>query len=75
MHHQAVNRIGASLKVTARAEDGVVEALEDPSASFAIGVEWHPEHMLDTDQSSLELFEAFVQACAESNKHRTATAE
>lgn len=75
VHHQAVNRIGAGLKVTARAEDGVVEALEDPSASFAIGVEWHPEHMLDTDQSSLELFEAFVQACAQSDQHKTAAAE
>jgi gamma-glutamyl-gamma-aminobutyrate hydrolase PuuD len=42
-HHQAVDRLGTGLVVTARASDGVVEAVELPSARFVVGVEWHPE--------------------------------
>jgi anthranilate synthase component 2/putative glutamine amidotransferase len=42
-HHQAPQRLGAGLRVSARAEDGTVEAVEQPSARFALGVLWHPE--------------------------------
>jgi putative glutamine amidotransferase len=42
-HHQAPNRIGDGLLVTARAADGVVEGLELEGEGFAVGVLWHPE--------------------------------
>ena len=42
-HHQGVKEIGAGLAVTARADDGTVEAIEDPSCPFVLGVLWHPE--------------------------------
>jgi putative glutamine amidotransferase len=42
-HHQAPVRLGAGLVPAARADDGTVEALEDPTLRFAIGVLWHPE--------------------------------
>src|SRR3982750_2435615 len=42
-HHQGFGRLGEGLREAARAEDGTVEALEDPSRRFAIGVLWHPE--------------------------------
>lgn len=42
-HHQAVDAVGRDLVPTAWAEDGVVEALEDPGAAFLVGVQWHPE--------------------------------
>jgi putative glutamine amidotransferase len=42
-HHQAPDRLGAGLRVSARAEDGTVEAVEQPAARFALGVLWHPE--------------------------------
>ncbi len=45
-HHQAIERLGAGLAVTARAGDGVIEAVElaDPGgAAFVVGVQWHPE--------------------------------
>jgi putative glutamine amidotransferase len=56
-HHQGFGRLGAGLREAARAEDGTVEALEDPSHRFALGVLWHPEAGED-----MRLFEALVQA-------------
>ncbi|MDT0456434.1 gamma-glutamyl-gamma-aminobutyrate hydrolase family protein [Streptomyces sp. DSM 41527] len=42
-HHQAVDKVGRGLRVSAHAEDGTVEAVESECGAFAIGVEWHPE--------------------------------
>jgi gamma-glutamyl-gamma-aminobutyrate hydrolase PuuD len=42
-HHQAYGRIGEGLREVAWADDGTVEALEDPAMRFAVGVLWHPE--------------------------------
>ena len=42
-HHQAPDRLGDGLQVAAQAEDGTVEAIEDPSARYVVGVLWHPE--------------------------------
>jgi putative glutamine amidotransferase len=42
-HHQSLGRLGEGLVETAWAEDGTVEAVEDPSMRFALGVQWHPE--------------------------------
>lgn len=43
-HHQAVERVGGGLRVTARSDDGTVEALErDGDGGFLLGVQWHPE--------------------------------
>jgi gamma-glutamyl-gamma-aminobutyrate hydrolase PuuD len=54
-HHQGYGRIGEGLREVAWAEDGTVEALEDPSKRFALGVLWHPEEGEDA-----RLFEALV---------------
>ncbi|HEX5468791.1 MAG TPA: gamma-glutamyl-gamma-aminobutyrate hydrolase family protein [Gaiellaceae bacterium] len=42
-HHQGFGRLGDGLRESARAEDGTVEAVEDPERRFAVGVLWHPE--------------------------------
>lgn len=42
-HHQGIDALGRGLVVTARAADGVVEAVELPGATFVLGVQWHPE--------------------------------
>ncbi len=42
-HHQAVDRLGAGLRVSAYAEDGTIEAVELPGAEWVLGVQWHPE--------------------------------
>jgi gamma-glutamyl-gamma-aminobutyrate hydrolase PuuD len=54
-HHQGFGRIGKGLDVTAWADDGTVEAIEDDSRRFALGVLWHPEEGED-----FRLFEALV---------------
>lgn len=59
-HHQAVARAGKNLYITARAEDGVVEAIEDPSLPFCIGVQWHPEFFVQ--EVDLALYRMFVDA-------------
>jgi gamma-glutamyl-gamma-aminobutyrate hydrolase PuuD len=58
-HHQAVARLGGGLEVTARADDGTVEAVEDPSLPYLLGVQWHPEEGPD-----FALFGALVEAAA-----------
>lgn len=58
-HHQGVGRVGAGLVETAWAEDGTLEAVEDPSRRFALGVLWHPEEGEDA-----ALFRALVEAAA-----------
>jgi putative glutamine amidotransferase len=55
-HHQGFGRVGERLRPAARAEDGTVEALEDPSKRFALGVLWHPEAGED-----MRLFDALVE--------------
>ncbi|MCX6031218.1 MAG: gamma-glutamyl-gamma-aminobutyrate hydrolase family protein [Chloroflexi bacterium] len=61
-HHQAVKRPADGFAAVAWAEDSVVEAIEDPSRRFAIGVQWHPEGMFQTDPLARRLFAAFVAA-------------
>jgi putative glutamine amidotransferase len=55
-HHQGFGRLGEGLRESARAEDGTLEGLEDPSRRFALGVLWHPEAGED-----MRLFEALVE--------------
>jgi gamma-glutamyl-gamma-aminobutyrate hydrolase PuuD len=55
-HHQGIGRVGSGLRVSAHADDGTVEALEDPARRFALGVLWHPEAGEDA-----KLFEALVE--------------
>jgi putative glutamine amidotransferase len=62
-HHQAIKRVGEGLVVTAVAPDGVIEAVEDPSMTFCVAVQWHPENFHRTGEFSA-LFEAFVAAAS-----------
>ena len=56
-HHQGLGRIGEGLREVAWAEDGVVEAVEDPEKPFLVGVLWHPEAGDDK-----RLFEQLVES-------------
>ena len=59
-HRQAINKLGHGLIATAFAPDGLLEALEDQSLTFWIGVQWHPENLPDTPHA--RLFQVLVEA-------------
>jgi len=61
-HHQGFGRLGKGLRVAAHAEDGAVEAIEDPARRFTVGVLWHPEAGED--------FELFAALVAEAGRYR-----
>jgi putative glutamine amidotransferase len=60
-HHQAVDRLGAALRVSARAPDGTIEAIEDPERPFVLAVQWHAETLVP-DSPSQRLFDGLVAA-------------
>ena len=64
-HHQCIHVLGANLKVTAVASDGVIEAIESTDLPFVIGVQWHPECMYHSSPSMKELFLAFLDSAKE----------
>lgn len=62
-HHQSCGRIGEALRIAARTADGVVEAIET-QVGFALGVQWHPEKILD-EPSQRRLF---ATLCSQATK-------
>ena len=60
-HHQAIKTLATGFRASATAPDGVVEAIEDPSAAFCVGVQWHPENFWRTGEFR-SLFEGFLEA-------------
>jgi len=65
-HHQSIKTLGKDLKVTAKARDGVIEAVEDTRGDrFVVGVQWHPESGWRDNELSKALFSAFVEATKE----------
>lgn len=63
-HHQAVRDLAPDFAVSARASDGVIEGIESTRDLFVVGVQWHPESMIDVDAAMLEVFAAFVAEAA-----------
>ena len=61
-HHQAVDRLGAGLRIVGRAPDDVVEAFEEPGPRFVVGVQWHAESLACRPEQHA-LWAAFAEAC------------
>jgi putative glutamine amidotransferase len=62
-HHQAVKELAPGFQVSARARDGVIEGFERMDGTFILGVQWHPEGMVDKHPHMLGIFRALVEAC------------
>jgi len=60
-HHQAIKVPGKGLIVNALSNDGVIEGIEDPTKTFCIGVQWHPEFFIQGSDN--KLLKAFINAC------------
>ncbi|HSA55779.1 MAG TPA: gamma-glutamyl-gamma-aminobutyrate hydrolase family protein [Gemmatimonadaceae bacterium] len=72
LHHQAIATLAPGLRVTARAPDGVIEAVEWTGAEWwMLGVQWHPEELVGTPEPwDRALFAAFADACAAARRRR-----
>jgi putative glutamine amidotransferase len=71
LHRQAIDRLAASLQVEALAEDGTIEAVSvKDAASFALGVQWHPEFWAKEDAPSRAIFEKFGDSVRMRNKNK-----
>ena len=70
-HHQGLDRVADGFRVTARAPDGVIEAIEDPDLPFWVGVQWHPERMPE-DALTQHLFGAVVEHASAFRRARVA---
>ncbi|MCI0437247.1 MAG: gamma-glutamyl-gamma-aminobutyrate hydrolase family protein [Gemmatimonadetes bacterium] len=64
MHHQGVRALGKDLRAVAWSSDGLVEAIEADGPAWFVGVQWHPEALIETCYVTRRLLRAFVDACA-----------
>lgn len=63
-HHQAADRLPTCMTVSARATDGVIEAVEVPGDTFILGVQWHPEQMTGYQAQARAIFRAFIDSAS-----------
>ena len=72
LHGQGVNKLGSGLVADAHAPDGLIEAIYvQDAATFALGVQWHPEWKVLENPAYLAIFKAFGAACAARMQQRT----
>ena len=64
-HHQAVKKLGNGLSVFARSPDHLIEAFYKEDYHFLVGVQWHPERLMESE-ASLNLFKSFIRASSDS---------
>ena len=64
LHHQSVDKLGRGLRIAARDESGIVQAIENESGPFLLGVQWHPE-LLFWKKPQQRLFAALTAAAKE----------
>lgn len=65
-HHQSVKKFGKNLLLSAIASDGVVEAVEHPDLPFVLGVQWHPECLIEESSAMQNLFQYFIDQASRS---------
>jgi len=74
MHHQGIKQLAPTLVANAFAPDGLIEGVESIENDFVLGVQWHPEDLVDSEPKMQSLFDAFIEAAAawrgESRAHR-----
>jgi len=68
LHNQSIDRTGRDLRVSAREDNGVIQAIEGTGDRFFIGVQWHPEY-LPHDRRQQRLFAALVAVAGNRSSH------
>ena len=74
MHHQGIDRLGTGLSVSATSSDGLAEAIEADGEAFVVGVQWHPEMLIESDAGARALFSSFVDASSKFSESRALSA-
>lgn len=64
-HNYHISKVN-HLKISALSEDGLIEAVEDPNKKFVLGVQWHPESMLEYDEYANKIFDKLIKCCKKS---------
>jgi putative glutamine amidotransferase len=64
MHHQGIARLAPGLVAVATSPDGLIEGVESADGRFVLGVQWHPEDLVEVDPRMRRLFEGFITAAA-----------
>ena len=59
-HHQAVDKLGNNLIASAFSDDGIIEAIESRKLNYCIGVQWHPEFLID--ERDIKIFRSLVNS-------------
>ncbi len=62
LHHQSIKQVAPGFRVVARAPDGIIEGIESQNGHFALGVQFHPEWLIDDDARMMHLFQELVDA-------------
>lgn len=64
-HHQGIKVIGEDFEATMISEDNIVETIEMKGERFVVGVQWHPEMLLEKHPKYLKIFTSFIEYCRE----------
>jgi putative glutamine amidotransferase len=64
MHHQGIKKLAPGLVVNARAPDGLIEGVEGRDDGYLLGVQWHPEELVESDPAMRRLFESFIESAS-----------
>ncbi|MCL4393448.1 MAG: gamma-glutamyl-gamma-aminobutyrate hydrolase family protein [Chloroflexi bacterium] len=70
LHHQSIKQVAPGFRIVARAPDGIVEGIESRNGHFALGVQFHPEWLIDDDRRVVTMFQEFIRAAI--NQDRSA---
>lgn len=62
-HHQSIKDLGRNLRINALSSDGIVEGAESTNSKFVLGVQFHPEAMINKHREFLDIFDYFIKAC------------
>ena len=65
-HHQAVDKLGKGLIASAFSNDGIIECIESKNLPYCIGIQWHPEFLID--KHDFKIFKSFVNCAKKKNK-------
>lgn len=67
-HYEHVERLN-KFAISAMSEDGIIEAIEDKDKNFVLGIQWHPESMLDYDICARNIYKYFINKCKENKNN------